>query len=257
MNKKLIIKIVVIILAIAIFVSGIIFGVNQVKLAHYKMNGVQVLKNFTITAHTGCMGTDENTLDSMKKGIDNGASIVEFDVYCNSDGVLVLSHDEPVGDEVTLDDAFYYIAMFSETAVNVDIKTAENLQQVYEIAKEYEIEDRIFYTGVKEEFVEAVKEQSPEIPFYLNVDVDKSKATDREYLLSLVKKVKDAGAIGINFNYKNATKELVDVFHENDLFVSIWTVDRELDMYKILNLSPDNITTRNPDKLCEIIKNYE
>lgn len=254
MNKNLIIKAVAVILIIVIAAAGIIFGVNQVKLAYCKMDGVEVPKSFTITAHTGCMGTEDNTLESMKKGIDNGASVVEFDLYCNKDGVLVLAHDEPTGDEVTLDEAFYYLAMFSETAVNVDIKTAVNLQEVYKIAKEYELENRIFYTGVKDEFVESVKEQSPQVPYYLNVDVDKKTATDREYLLSLVKKVKDAGAIGINFNYKNATKELVDLFHENDLFVSIWTVDKELDMYRILQMSPDNITTRNPDKLYEIVK---
>ncbi len=255
-DKKFIIKIATVILAAVVLVVGVIFGVMQVRLAHYKMNGVEVQKNFTITAHTGCMKTEENSLESIKAGAENGASIVEFDLYCNKNGVLVLSHDEPVGGETTLDKAFYHVAMFSQIAVNVDIKTAKNLDQVYEIAKKYEIEDRIFYTGVKDEFVEAVKSQSPEIPYYLNVDVDKKQATDRDYLLSLVKKVKDAGAIGINFNYKNATKELVDVFHENKLFVSIWTVDGELDMYKILNLQPDNITTRNPDMLYGIVKKY-
>ncbi len=256
-NKSLVIKIIIILLIIAIVVAGMAFGVNQVKLAYYKMNGVTVSKNFTITSHTGCMGTAENSLESIKMGYDNGASIVEFDLYCNKVGELVLAHDEPTGDEITLDEAFYYVAMFSDISVNVDIKTAVNLNKVYEIAKEYEIADRIFYTGVKQEFVEPVKEQSPEIPYYLNVDVDKHKATDKEYLLSLVKKVQDSGAVGINFNYKNATKELVDVFHENDLLVSIWTVDKELDMYKILNMFPDNITTRNPDKLYEIIVNQQ
>ena len=71
--------------------------------------------------------------------------------------------------------------------------------------------------------------------------------------MSLVEKVKNAGAMGINFNYKNASKELVEVFHENGLLVSIWTVDDEYNMYKILSFEPDNMTTRNPDKLSEIV----
>lgn len=85
------------------------------------------------------------------------------------------------------------------------------------------------------------------------MDVDKSKNTNQEYLLSLVEKVQNAGAIGINFNYKSASKELVDVFHENGLLVSIWTVDSKYSMYKILSFGPDNITTRHPDKLSKII----
>ena len=83
--------------------------------------------------------------------------------------------------------------------------------------------------------------------------VSKLKNKNRNYLLSLVEKVKNAGAIGINFNYKSASKELVDVFHENGLLVSIWTVDNEDNMYKILSFGPDNITTRNPNKLSKII----
>ena len=72
-------------------------------------------------------------------------------------------------------------------------------------------------------------------------------------MLYLVEKVKNAGAIGINFNYKSASKELVEVFHENGLSVSIWTVNNEYNMYKILSFGPDNITTRNPDELSKII----
>jgi glycerophosphoryl diester phosphodiesterase len=65
--------------------------------------------------------------------------------------------------------------------------------------------------------------------------------------------VKDNGAIGINFNKDSATKELVDTFHNNGLLVSIWTVNEEKDMHKILYFAPDNITTRNPDVLKEIL----
>ncbi|MDD6271496.1 MAG: glycerophosphodiester phosphodiesterase family protein, partial [Ruminococcus sp.] len=74
-----------------------------------------------------------------------------------------------------------------------------------------------------------------------------------EYIQSLVQKVKDAGAVGINFNYKALTSELVEIFHENGLSVSVWTVDKEIDMYKCLTCSPDNITTRNPQKLRDIL----
>ena len=216
-------------------------------------NNINLPENFTITAHTGCMDTKENSLDSIKVGVENGAKIVEFDLYFNDKGEPVLAHDEPVGGEVTLDEAFAYLAKYKNIQANVDIKTTLALEKVYPLAKANNVEDRIFYTGVKDEFVDAVKKDSPEIKYFLNVDVDKSKNTDKEYLLSLVEKVKKAGAIGINFNYKAASKELVEVFHENGLLVSIWTVNNEYNMYKILSFGPDNITTRNPDKLSEII----
>ena len=249
--KKIIIPI-IIVLIIAVVVTVIFFGVRAVKMNEYK-NNINLPENFTITAHTGCMDTKENSLDSIKVGVENGAKIVEFDLYFNDKGEPVLAHDEPVGGEVTLDEAFAYLAKYKNIQANVDIKTTLALEKVYPLAKANNVEDRIFYTGVKDEFVDAVKKDSPEIKYFLNVDVDKSKNTDKEYLLSLVEKVKKAGAIGINFNYKAASKELVEVFHENGLLVSIWTVNNEYNMYKILSFGPDNITTRNPDKLSEII----
>ena len=256
MKKKITILIIVMIV-VAILGAGIFFGVRKVKLEHYKMNGFNLSKGFTITAHTGCMDTAENSLESIKQGAENGASIVEFDLYFTKDGEPVLAHDEPVGGEVTLDEAFRYVSMFEGISVNVDVKTCDALEKVYPLAKKYGIENRIFYTGINEADVETVKKDSPEVRYFLNVDVDKSKATEKEYLMSLVEKVKNAGAIGINFNYKNATKELVEVFHENKLFVSIWTVNDEYNMYKILSMTPDNITTRNPDELNEIVEKYQ
>lgn len=256
MKKKIMIAFAVVIVT-AISGTGIFFGVRDMKMNEYKNADVTLPKGFTITAHTGCMDTEENSLESIKVGAENGASIVEFDLYFTKDGEPVLAHDEPVGGEVTLDEAFEYISGIDNIKVNVDVKTCDALQKVYPSAQKCGIENRIFYTGINEEDIETVKKDSPEVTYYLNMDVDKSKATDKDYLLSLVEKVKNAGAVGINFNYKSATKELVDVFHENGLLVSIWTVNDEYNMYKILSFAPDNITTRNPDELSRIAKDFE
>ncbi|MBR5246417.1 MAG: glycerophosphodiester phosphodiesterase [Clostridia bacterium] len=245
--------VIVVALSTAILGTGVFFGVRTMKLNEYKNAEIKLPQGFTITAHTGCMDTKENSLESIKKGIENGATVVEFDLYFTKDGAPVLSHDEPVGGEVTLAEAFEYVSKFDDVKVNVDIKTCDDLGKVYPLAVKYGIEDRIFYTGVKDDFVEFVKKDSPQVEYYLNVDVDKSKADNPDYILSLVEKVKNAGAIGINFNYKGATKELVKTFQENGLLVSIWTVDKEYNMWKIIGFEPDNITTRHPDKLSKIV----
>ena len=217
---------------------------------------IVIPKDFTITAHTGCMKTKENSLESFKMGVENGADIVEFDLYFTENGEPVLSHNKPVGGEITLDEAFKYLSTFKSLKINVDVKTCDALEKVYPTAQKYGVEDRIFYTGVKDEFVEPVRMNSPQVKYFLNVSVKKSKAKDNEYLMSLVEKVKNAGAVGINFNYKSATKELVKVFHKNGLLVSIWTVNSKFRMKKILSFLPDNITTRKPDKLSKIVKNF-
>ena len=211
-------------------------------------------KNFTYTAHTGCIKTKDNSLEAIVVGIENGADVVEFDLRFLEDGTPILAHDKPTGNEVTLDEAFKKVSEYDDILVNVDIKVTDNLKAVYPLAKKHGIEDRIFYTGVNAEFVETVKKDSPEVPYYLNIDVKKPRKQTPEYLEELVNEVKKSGAIGINFNKDNATKELVDTFHENDLQVSIWTVNKKSKMLKILFMAPDNITTRRPDKMQDILK---
>lgn len=203
-------------------------------------------RNFTVTAHTGCENTADNSLEAIRLGYVSGADIVEFDLHFNSDGLAVLSHDEPTNGVVSLEEAFWTVQQYENLKVNVDIKNTADLKQIVDLSEKYGIRDRIFYTGISQEHVEAVKEQTPDVPYYLNVGVDKSRKTDKEYLLSLTEKVEALGAIGINMHYSGCSKELVSVFHEKGLLVSVWTVNNELDMLRMLHIGPDNITTRKP-----------
>ncbi len=237
-----------------VFAVSVFFSVRQYKINQFKSVGGDLPVNFTYTAHTGCMGTEDNSLESIEAAIANGADIVEFDLNFTESGEPVLAHDTPKGGEVTLDEAFKKVSEYDDIMVNVDIKSIAALQKVRPLAEKYGIADRIFFTGVTDEFLNAVRTDGNGVPYYLNVDAKSPSKHSEEYLLSLVDKVKRSGAIGINFNKDNASAELVNVFHSNGLSVSIWTVDSEYDMYRILSFAPDNITTRKPDKLKEVIK---
>lgn len=258
MNKKqILLTSVTTLLIVGIVGTAIFFGVRAVKIEKYKDMKIRLPRKFTITAHTGCMGTDDNSITSMRAGVANGANIIEFDVHFTEDGTPVLAHDEPKGDELKLEDAFEYLAHNKNLKANVDMKSTANMEAVQKLADKYKVTKQIFFTGINLEDVESVRKGCPRIPYYLNVDVDKSKNTDEEYIKGLVDEVKSSGAIGINFNYKGASEEIVKAFHGNMLYVSVWTVDDKLSMYEMLDISPDNITTRKPDVLSEIIKNLE
>lgn len=252
MKNKKIITIIVCICIVISLILGVIF-MTSYKQNEYKNACEKPGENFTYTAHTGCLDTEDNSLQSIETGVEYGAQIVEFDVRYY-DSIPVLAHDDPKGDEVTLTDAFLKVKEYEDLKVNVDIKSTEYLEKVQIIAEETGVLDRIFFTGIEEGDVEVVKKTCPDVQYYLNVDVASPRKQDEEYLLSLVEKVKSCGAVGINFNKDNATKELVDIFHENGLLVSIWTVNNTTDMYKILSYSPDNITTRRPDKMKDVLE---
>lgn len=211
---------------------------------------------FTVTAHTGCEGTPDNSLDSIRAGVAAGADIVEIDLHFLPDGTPVLKHDAPTASEAdtlpTLDSAFELLSSL-DVKMNVDVKSTANMPSVVSLAEKHGVTDKIFFTGVDEEFAPAVKSGAPTIPYYLNVKVDKKKNADPAYLSSLVQKVKSCGAVGINTKFTNCSKKLVDAFRSEGLPVSIWTAKTKSQMYHCLSLEPDNITTRKPSVLRKII----
>ena len=77
--------------------------------------------------------------------------------------------------------------------------------------------------------------------------------SNEKYIRSLVSDVKRLGAVGINLRFKAVSKKMVDIFRQEGLMVSVWTVNTEKDMRKVLPLGCDNITTRQPSMLLEII----
>ncbi len=210
-------------------------------------------EGFTVTAHTGCERTKANSLDSITLGFGYGADIVEFDLNFNSDGLAVLSHNEPKGECVTLDEAFMLISGYKALKVNVDVKSIADLGQVVASAQKYALTDRIFFTGIEREKVQIIKKTAPGYVYYLNTDIDASKKNDAEYIASLADEVRQLGACGININFRNVTDEIVKIFHANNLLVSVWTVNRIADMKKMLKLGVDNITTKKIENLRNIL----
>lgn len=209
--------------------------------------------DFMITAHTGCENTIQNSIESIKTGAASGADVVEFDIRFDDNKHPVLSHDEPAGDEVSLDEAFSVVKAFDKLKVNLDIKCTDNLRSVQSLAKKHNLLHRVFYTGVFEKFVESVRNDSPEIPYYLNLSVSPESEQTDAYLEELVTKVKDCGAVGINLHKDGSSVRLCEVFRKHNLKVSVWTINNINEAEKIITHRPDNITTLFPTDIIELL----
>lgn len=241
-----------------ILFTGAIAGGTALLIGNYlfekNLRNAVIPEGFTLTAHTGCEGTKDNSLDAITLGFGCGADIVEIDLNFNKDGVAVLSHNEPKGNEPTLDEAFALVSGYNGLRVNVDVKNTLDLKQAVSLAEKHGILDRIFFTGVTEEFVDAVKEQTPDVLYYYNKGIDKAKNNDTAYIGSLIEEVKNAGAAGLNIHHKSCTKLMVEEFHKAGLQMSVWTVNKKPDMARILKMGCDNITTRKPSELKALIE---
>lgn len=149
---------------------------------------------------------------------------------------------------VLLDDALKIVASDNKCRINLDIKSTANLPEVDLLVKKHRLHDRVFYTGVFEDWVDTVKSTSS-IPYYLNHKITEEESHNKKSALEIIYKTKSLGAIGINSHYKFATKEFVKTAHENNLLVSLWTVNKTSDMVKVIETEPDNITTKKPNIL--------
>ncbi len=212
---------------------------------------ITLREGFTVTGHSGCESTKENSLECIEKAFESGADISEIDL--NFDGETpVLSHNAPEGGEVTLDEALALLAKCGNMKMNIDVKNTANMGEVIKLAEKHGVTDRIFFTGVVESFVPDVRDLG--IPYYLNTDVFAPRTHCKKYINSLIEKVRDAGAVGINMHYTGLGKRLSQAFHSEGLLVSVWTVNKQGAMHKALAAQPDNITTRKPLLLLDVIK---
>lgn len=194
------------------------------------------------------METEPNSLESIEVAIKNNAAIIEIDLTFRPDGTPVIIHsDAPAENEGVLFEEAIKVLSNDECRVNLDIKSTANLPSVDEIINKYQMMNRVFYTGVFEDWVETVRSNSA-IPYYLNYSVNESVCAQ-----ALADKAKNLGVIGINSNFNGVTKEFVDSIHRNGLEVSLWTANTEEEMLICAAMNPDNITTKRPDLLNSII----
>lgn len=229
--------------------DNLYFSINKNKLA----GNYSLPEGFTVTYHAGAMHTKPNTVNSVKAAINADAQIVEFDVSFRPDGTPVIIHNsEPKGNQgVFLENALEVVAVHPSCKINLDIKSTKNLGAVDELVRMYGLWDRVFYTGVFEDWVETVKNNS-EIPYFLNHKITAEEASDKAVAQSVADLAINLGAIGINSHFENASKLFSVIMHENDLLVSLWTVNKPADMTKVLAFAPDNVTTKRPQLLKKI-----
>ncbi len=211
------------------------------------------MKRPTVTAHTGCCGTEDNSMESLVKAVETGADIVEFDLRFTGEGVPVLTHNLPATDKcVSVDEAFAYLADKS-IRVNIDAKETSNFKAVEELEKKYGMKSRCFFTGIGENEVAPLNEQFPTAVYYFNRIIPPVIGEFKPYINALIRKMKKCGAVGLNCNYITLSKKITDAVHAAGLEVSAWTANDKSAMEKLIALGVDNITTRFPNEVIALL----
>ncbi len=216
------------------------------------------VEDFTVTAHTGAYNTQMNSVDFVQAAIDNGAKIIELDIRQRPDNTVVMSHDLVVtnNDGTPLEGALELLKG-TDIKINLDIKETRVLNNLYRLLVEYNLAEQSFLTGIEMMNVKALKESDcANMEYYLNYIPSRAKVFFDDYRTKLIELLEDTGAVGINCNYKYANSQLSNLLHKKGYKLSVWTVDKERTAKKMLAIKPDNITTKDPEMINNVIENW-
>lgn len=212
------------------------------------------LQGITVTAHTGAYDTPDNSLEFIETAIANRAEVIEFDVRFRPDGTLAMSHDSiRTNDEGVEIAQVLQLIQPTDAMINLDIKEERVLADLHSLVKNEGMMHRVFLTGIPQEKVELVKINCPGIYYFLNCTPDETRLNDGAYRDSLVNVVQGLGAVGINCHFSHADKTLAEELRSKGLLLSVWTVNKEEDMRRVIDNRPDNITSRHPDTVLRLM----
>ncbi|XUL91446.1 glycerophosphodiester phosphodiesterase [Streptomyces galilaeus] len=226
------------------------------------------MENVTAVGHRGDpYRARENTVDSLRSALEQGADAVEFDVRVSRDGVPVLLHDETLQrlwevdrplkslsvDEVrgltdggvpTLVEA---LAATEGSRVMVDLPGAADpraARRIVEVIREYGADDRAYYCAGADSML-AVRAADPSAEIALTWT---SLAPPRPAVLEAVR------PRWLNYRFTLVDRDLVARVHRDGYLLSVWTPDTRRSMRRLLDLGVDSITTNRVGVLCGLRK---
>lgn len=245
------------VVAFLVSVSMLVMVVSYAFNKTFDEHDLKFVDGFTITAHTGAYNTPDNSMESLEKAIEHGDASFEIEVRQRPNGTIVMSNDiintNSDGTEIT---AAFQRVKKTDMHLNLDIRETRVLKNLHDLIVDYSLTDRVTLTGIEVFQANKVKENCPGIEYYVNYMPSRINIFTEDYQQKIIDMLEKTGAIGINCNYKYASRTLSNLLHKNGYKLSIWTVDRKYQIKRALVNTADNITTHNPQKVQHIINKW-
>jgi glycerophosphoryl diester phosphodiesterase len=241
-------------------------------------------RRIQIVAHRGASGyAPEITLEAYRLALEMKADFVEMDIRMLRDGTLVAIHDPDVkrttngtgriseftpGELKVLDAGSWFNKANPQKArpeyAGLQVPT---LHEIINLVKEspagfyIEIKDPEMYSPDFESSLLSVihnarLQRRTRILSFSAASIRKIKALDSSIQTALlisrrerdpVKATLRVPADELAIRHDLATTPIIDAAHENGLAVSVWTVDREHDLERMIRIGVDRIITNYPD----------
>jgi glycerophosphoryl diester phosphodiesterase len=238
---------------------------------------VKTLKKPLVTAHTGCLNTLPNSIQSVIEGLNAKADIIEVDVRTTKDGVAVLLHDEeiktPRGMRKVQDLSYEELDHLNKNEVvirlegvlpivkeykrviNIDVKVDEAIDPMITTIEKHQMRDYTIITGCEKDRALRMKNQYRPYQVFLNVSMrrdETNKENDETFIQTTYQDAIDTSCSGININYQICREEFIDYANSRYMPVSVWTIDDSNEMKKFLHMGVYSITSNEVKTLVEL-----
>ncbi len=234
-----------------------------------------------VTAHSGCEGSEKNSIASVMAGLQAQADIIEVDIRSSLDGVPVLHHDPTItgadgrtivlaahtyeeilafvhdnGAQLASLESVMRMVVEKGSILNLDMKDIGSIEYIKRSAVAFGAQDAIIISGCGYDRARQVIELLPGVQVLLNAYHDPTVADAEQYsafVRTLCKQVVEVGSCGINIEYTMSSEELVLHAKRRFIPVSVWTVDHDEDMQRMASNGVFSITTHHPSRLRRLL----
>lgn len=242
-----------------------------------------------VFAHRGASGDyPENTMLSFRKSLEIGVDGIELDVHKSKDGKLVVIHDEDIqrtfkGKGLVKDYTLEELQQFTcrkfefvnndhckiptlrdvfelikdeDITLNIEAKTDlihyDIEQDILNLIYEYKINNKILISSFNHDCINIFKNLDSSINYGALYECEK----DYKPECNVFDHAKKLNIYSINISQELVTKEVVDMAHENNLKVFVYTVNKPNSMRKMIELGVDGVFSDYPDLMNEILREY-
>lgn len=236
-----------------------------------------------IGAHRGASGeAPENTIAAFDLALQQGAELLEFDVHCSADGVLVVIHDASLNRTAGRDGqvgelgvaalqgcdvgrwrggewAGQMIPTLAEVLdryaaramLNIEVKRdgaecpypgVERL--IVDAVGGRELFERTTISSFDAGFVEQLRRREPRLSLGIIDDTGPDEVIDRAEAL---------GAVAVHLEAGLITEVRLRRAHRVGLRVLAWTVDDPMEMVRLVDLGVDSVLSNYPARLRDVV----
>jgi glycerophosphoryl diester phosphodiesterase len=229
-----------------------------------------------IIGHRGASGyAPENTLASFEEALRLKADMIELDIQLTSDDQWIVIHDltlkrtcglaqkvlsTPLSVIQTLDAGSWFSPSFagegimtldqlltwgrSRININIEIKgkakkKGKSIETLLEKIADHKMTRHVILSSFEWRTLRKIRQLNRTIPIGVLVN--------REPRLLYMREAIDLKAFSIHFPVKKIKKELIEMLHDRQIKVWLYTVDQAEEMAKYFQMGVDGIFTNYPD----------